>query len=185
MEPERRILTCQVEAREEGGRPKIVLYAAKFNTLSHDLGGFVETIRPGAFTRSLQSGPDVVALIDHDPARLLARKGSGTLTLREDADGLLAEIDPVDSDYTRTLLAQIRRGDVAGGSFAFNARKQEWRDDAGAITRELVDVDLYDVSAVTTPAYPDTSVAVRSFTLWRARQTLNESRLKMAELVGK
>ena len=86
----------------------------------------------------------------------------------EDSTGLRVEIDPPDTSVARDLLTSIERGDVTGMSFGFIVREDDWSQDDDGITRELRDVDIFDVSVVTFPAYPDTSVAVRSLEVWRA-----------------
>lgn len=165
MTTERRIAAAEgaelrVETRD--GKPTIRGYAAVFNSLSSDLGGFVEVIRQGAFRRALSDGQDVRALVDHDPARIIGRNKAGTLRLTEDQRGLLVEIDPPDTTAGRDIVESIRRGDVTGMSFGFVARKDDWRQEGERTIRELHAVDLFDVSAVTYPAYPATEVAVRS-----------------------
>src|SRR5262245_2558056 len=117
----------------DGERPLIVGYAAVFESLSEDLGGFRERIRPDAFTRSLQEGADVRALVDHDPSRVLGRNKAGTLRLRTDTRGLLVEIDPPNTTAGRDIVESIRRGDVDGMSFAFRTPKggDDWRMEDG------------------------------------------------------
>lgn len=153
------------EVRINGGEadssPKIIGYAAVFNKLSEDLGGFRELIAPGAFKKTIQEA-DVRALVDHDPSRILGRTKSGTLGLSEDETGLLAEIEPPNTTVGRDILESLKRGDVSGMSFGFRTIKDRWKTNNGQNIRTLLEVALYDVSIVTYPAYPDTSVAMRS-----------------------
>ena len=65
-------------------------YAAVFDAVSRDLGGFTESIQQGAFRRSLADSEHILALYDHDQKSVLGRVGSGTLRLREDDRGLPA-----------------------------------------------------------------------------------------------
>lgn len=141
---------------------KIIGYAAVYDRSSEDLGGFREFVRPGAFQRSLDNHPDVRALIDHNPSLILGRTLSGTLKLESDATGLLVTIDPPETQYAADLLAVMSRGDVTQMSFAFTTNLDSWDLVDGERVRSLLSVDLHDVSVVTYPAYPDTSVAVRS-----------------------
>jgi Escherichia/Staphylococcus phage prohead protease len=173
----------------EDGKPVIQGYAAVFNSLSEDLGGFREVIRPGAFARGL-AGADVRALIGHDPSRILGRSTSGTLRLVEDSRGLKAQIDPPDTSYARDLAESIRRGDMTGMSFRFYVAPdgERWRSEPGGVIRELTDVTIDDVSIVTYPAYPDTSVAIRSLEDFRRLQSRRDGwstragmRLRLAE----
>ena len=143
---------------------KIVGYAAVFNSFSQDLGGFKEIIRPGAFDRSLASGADVRALVDHDSSKIIGRTKSGTAKLTVDQRGLRYEITPPDTTAANDLMKSMKRGDVDGSSFAFTAAQggDKWRKEGGQTIRELHDVDLYDVSVVTYPAYTASEASLRS-----------------------
>lgn len=113
---------CELRAVQlpdgQAGAPKIVGYAAVFNTRSDLLGGFfVELIAPGAFDEVLTQ--DTRGLFNHDPNYLLGRTTSGTLRLSVDARGLAYEIDTPDTLTIRDLVvAPIARGDMSGSSFA-------------------------------------------------------------------
>lgn len=143
----------------EGAPPLITGYAAVFNRPSENLGGFVEIIRPGAFARTIQT-EDIRALWQHNPEYVLGRTKNGTLRLREDEIGLRIEIDAPDTQIGRDAVASIQRGDVDQMSFMFEVVADEWEQGA-PVKRTLVEVKLYDVSPVTFPAYPQTSVSVR------------------------
>lgn len=151
-----------IELRSDDGEHRISGYAAKFNTLSENLGGFREQIRAGAFDGVLID--DVRALFNHDPSMILGRTKAGTLHLDSDGTGLRYTIDPPDTQYARDLHKSIERGDVTQSSFAFQVDDDDWReDDDGRIIRTINKVKrLFDISPVTYPAYPDTSVAARS-----------------------
>jgi HK97 family phage prohead protease len=141
---------------------KIRGYAAVFNELSEPLFGFRELILPGAFKKSLKA--DVRALLGHDPSQILGRTKSGTLRLREDDHGLYTEIDPPNTQLGRDTIESIKRGDLDQMSFGFQVVKDEWKHEDRELIRELVEVDLFDVSVVAFPAYTQTEVSVRS--LW-------------------
>ena len=161
MDIEKRIFS--IEMRVEGDeKPKIRGYAAVFNKMSDDLGGFREKIASGAFRKTLKEA-DVRALFNHDPNVVLGRIGAGTLSLREDDKGLWMEIEPPDTAQARDLVTLIERGDVDQASFAFRVVKDTWKHEQGEKPiRTLDEVQLFDVSPVTYPAYPQTSVDVRS-----------------------
>jgi HK97 family phage prohead protease len=166
---ERRSAASEIELRAEGDQaaiPRIVGYAAVFNQLSDELGGFREQIAPGAFTKSL--GGDIRALFNHDPNRVLGRTRSKTLTLREDQKGLAVEIQPPDTAETRALVTAMQRGDVSQMSFGFYTRDAKWEEIDGKIVRTLLEVELFDVSVVTFAAYPQAEAALRSLEQWRS-----------------
>jgi uncharacterized protein len=161
-----------LEERGEDKAPVLRGYAAVFNTLSQDLGGFREQILPGAFAEALTS--DVRLLVNHEGLPL-ARTASGTLKLAEDERGLLveAQLDPANPMVTQ-LRSAMQRGDVSQMSFGFSVKPggQDWaKNDDGVSIRTLKSVRLFDVSVVSFPAYLDTSVAVRSLDAWNADHT--------------
>lgn len=163
---ERRVLAiegCELRADEADGKPKIRGYAAVFDKWSENLGYFREKIARGAFSESLARNDDVFALMDHDHSLVLGRRKAKTLEVREDDKGLFVEIDPPDTQLGRDILTSLKRGDLDKMSFGFYTRKQEWKEmPDGNMERTLLAVDLFDVSVVTMPAYPDTSVGVRA-----------------------
>jgi len=146
---------------ENGAGPVIEGYAAVFNAPSEDLGGFREVIHPGAFKKTIGEA-DVRALINHDPSMVIGRSKTGTLEMKEDIHGLRVKIHPPDTSFARDLVESLKRGDIDQMSFGFNTVRDEWDNVQGAITRHLFEVRLFDVSAVTYPAYPQTTVQVRS-----------------------
>jgi HK97 family phage prohead protease len=171
MKIEHRFL-AELRADGQGDEMAIAGYAALFNSDSKNLGGFKERIAPGAFTRSIEAGADVKALVNHDPSQLLGRTKNGTLSLSQDERGLKFRcVLNAESGAHRDLYAAIKRGDMDECSFAFTVPEggQDWQDvddpeeqDMYAI-RTLKDVNLMDVSAVTYPAYNNTSVGARAF----------------------
>jgi HK97 family phage prohead protease len=161
---ERRSFTAgELRLDRAEGKSKVGGYAARFNSESLDLGGFVERIAPGAFSRALQAGADVRALLNHNSDIVLGRSKSGTLRLAEDANGLAFELDLPDTQAGRDLAVLIERRDIAEMSFGFKMRKDQWAKlGPDAWLRTLLDVDLLDVSPVAYPAYPSTEVGMRS-----------------------
>ncbi len=151
---------------------KLAGYAAPYNSLSQDLGGFVERILPGAFTRSLTSPDHICALLEHDPQRLLGRVGSRTLSLQEDSKGLRFELSLPDTSYAHDLGVLVERGDISGCSFGFrvHAGGEHWEMRAGQLTRDLISIDLQEITITGNPAYLDTSVAKRSMEEWHKSQ---------------
>ena len=159
---ERRSLPVR-ELRVEKEDGRIVGYASVFDETTSIGGMFDEVVRPGAFARAIKEKQDVRALWNHDSNHILGRTKSGTLTLEEDKRGLWIEIDPPDTQTAHDVIESMRRGDVDSMSFAFVATEETWTERKDEPTlRELKDLDLYDISAVTYPAYEGTEVGLRS-----------------------
>ena len=147
-----------VELSTASGR-KLTGYAAVFEQETR-VSGFTEVIRPGAFKSALP-GRDVVALVDHDVSRLLARTKSGTLRLEEDTRGLRFELDLPDTQEGRDILTLAERGDLGGASFGFTVPKggEHWTGQK----RELRAVTLHEISVVHSwPAYEGTEIHARA-----------------------
>lgn len=154
-----------LEIRVDGDEDKrtIVGYAAVFDKLSKPLFGFRERIAKGAFKKTIQEA-DIRALFNHDPNHVLGRTKAGTLRLQEDDRGLRIEIDPPDTQFARDLITSIQRRDIDQMSFGFRTIKDQWdHQPDGSVIRTLLEVELFDVSPVTFPAYPQTSVKVRDY----------------------
>lgn len=160
---ERITMATEVRAIDtEDGSMRIGGYAATFNQEADGLS-FREVIAPGAFTRALSSEDPVFLLVNHDMDGIpLASTQSGTLQLRQDANGLYmeAELDPA-NPKAQELASALRRGDMNKMSFAFTVKPEgQYREDG---LRTIEDIErLYEVSVVTLPAYSSTSVGMRS-----------------------
>lgn len=138
-------------------------YAATYNSEA-DLGGFVEVIRNGAFRKSLEGSSNIRALYHHDGAALLGTTRGGTLQLREDAKGLAFELALPDTSHGKDLAILVGRGDVAGCSFGFRVAPggERWEQRGATLVRELIEVELVEITLTSDPAYSDTTVAMRS-----------------------
>ena len=171
---ERRTFTVRnIETREADGAMRLSGYAAVFNDPSVPLP-FSERIAPGAFRKTLSETPDVRLLINHEGLPL-ARTKNGTLTLSEDEIGLRFDADLPDTSEARDLWTLIQRGDVDQMSFAFRVIRQKWSADRTERTLTEVSLADGDVSVVTYPAYPTTSVEARAH-LQNAMEALKEGR---------
>lgn len=142
---------------------RLVGYAAKFNSEA-PLGDFVEIIRRGAFANTLNAGGNIRALWHHQHDALLGTTRSGTLKLEEDAHGLRFDLALPDTSHGRDLAVLVERGDVAGCSFGFRVPEggDRWEQRGAQLVRELLKVDLFEVTLTHDPAYADTTVAKRS-----------------------
>lgn len=158
---ERRTYVVQdVEARQaEDGVMRLSGYAAVFNDASVPLP-FKERIAPGAFRKTLTEMPDVRLLINHEGLPL-ARTKNGTLKLTEDDRGLRFDAELADTQEARDIYTLVQRGDVDQMSFAFRVIRQNWSKDKTERTLTEVSLADGDVSVVTYPAYPTTSVEAR------------------------
>lgn len=148
--------------REDGEDLIIEGYFAVFNS-NYEMGfGMSESIAPGAFSRSLSN--DVRALVNHDTTLVLGRTKAGTLRLEQTERGLWGsvKVNPNDRDAMNAY-ERVKRGDVDQCSFGFDiiAEDAEYRDD-GSVHWTLTDVELYEVSVCTFPAYEETGVTARS-----------------------
>jgi len=171
--------------KDEKGKKKVKGYAAVFNSLSEDLGGFREKINRNAFDNVLDN--DVVAVFNHDMNMILGRTTSGTLKLSVDERGLLTEIDMPNTTLGNDLIELVERGDISKMSFGFYVDRDEWIESERDFVREVKEVKkLIDVSLVTKPAYNDTSVAIRSLDNHKQHKTqtnnLNIYKYKLLKL---
>lgn len=169
MTQETRSLREVPELRAQDEKRTLTGYAAVFNSAADISGAFREIIAPGAFKDTLADS-DVRALVDHDSGRLIGRKSAGTLRLAEDKRGLKVEIDLPDTTDGRDVAELVGRGDLDGMSFGFIVRHDEWDETSNPPTRTIHAMDLREVSAVTFPAYTDTSLALRSLEAARKEQ---------------
>ena len=146
------------EIREGADGMHLEGYAALFNSRSENLGGFTETIQPGAFRASLKARNDIKLLWNHDTGAVLGSTRAGTLTLTEDARGLRVMATLPNTSYGRDAAELVRRGDVTGFSFGFSMPTRggdEWSADG--TERLLKSVRLFEVSLVAFPAYSGTA----------------------------
>ena len=157
-----RSIPMSFETREDGDKKSIEGYFAVFNSVYNIAPGMSESIAPGAFENSMAG--DIRALVNHDTSLVLGRTKAGTLVLREDSHGLWGHIDvnPNDVD-AMNLYERVKRGDVDQCSFGFSIRSQDTDiNEDGSVHWTLTDVDLYEVSCCTFPAYEETNISARA-----------------------
>jgi len=186
MSKERRYLSNELRAKRNAtGGGTIAGYAAKFNVVSEDLGGFREVLLPGCF--DLEANADVLCNREHNDCDPLGRTTSGTLRISADDTGLAFECDVADTTLGRDTLTLVERRDVESCSFAFEAIDEEWGVAADDLPlRKIKRCALYDVAIVTHPAYPETEVALRSLSKSRAVRSVSNvvaARLALAERI--
>jgi HK97 family phage prohead protease len=156
-------LSARPEVRALGNGRRISGIAAVFDDEA-DVGGFVESIAPGAFTKTLKDGGDILASANHDPAgQLLGRRSNGTLRVSTSAQGLEYEIDVNQDDpVAQAILARVARRDMTGSSFMFQTVRDEWDFNVQPPRRRLLEVALLELGPVVEPAYPQTTAAARA-----------------------
>ena len=131
--------------------------AIAFNSPARIGSGFNEIIRPGAV--NLGRDVDVKLLWSHNTAEVLGRTSSGTLRVHKTQSGLefLAVLPQAAAGRYET----VARGDISNMSFGFITRSDVWSIGAdGVPLREVLDLELLEVSIVAWPAYGATSVGV-------------------------
>ncbi len=177
---ERAVSPGRLEWRTSGAGPDyrtVVGYAAVWDSMSEDLGGFREIIKRGAFSDALASGDDIRFLMGHDMDTVMARTSNGSLELVEDDTGLRvwARIALDDPDAQR-LDAKLRSGAMSQMSFAFTmppeGKGEKWDYSGGVPVRSVERVAaLWEVSAVGSPAYTATALSARAGILQDAIST--------------
>lgn len=169
-EIERRLLPAgELRVATKDEKDVIEGQSSVFGQFSEDLGGWTEIIEQGFFDDVLAG--DTRALFNHNADYVLGRTTNQTLELSQDAKGLNDRIYPPDTQWARDLLISLRRGDITQQSFSFRLKRlangdgmdgDEWIVEGDKIIRRLLKggcKELYDVSPVTFPAYPQTSVS--------------------------
>lgn len=187
--PDMRVLQLrsgEFKTREDSGEMVIEGYFAVFNSNYEMWEGASESIAPGAFTSSI--GGDIRGLTNHDTTLVLGRTKAHTLELKEDTHGLWGRItiNPKDSDAVNTY-ERVKRGDVDQCSIGFMIRSEEtdFRDD-GSIHWTITDVELFEVSVCTFPAYEETGVSARHRDAEELKKRASEAwKLKMNERLKK
>ncbi|PFB05017.1 HK97 family phage prohead protease [Bacillus anthracis] len=139
---------------------KITGYAAVFNSKTSIGGWFDEIIEPGAFARSLSENGDIRALFNHNWDNVLGRTKSGTLRLEEDEKGLKFEIELPNTSVGRDLAESMSRGDINQCSFGFWITEENWDYSVEPALRTIKEVELYEISVVSIPAYDDTEASL-------------------------
>jgi len=168
-----------VEQRNDDDKDTLLFtgYASVFNKgygVRDQQGAYTETIKPGAFKKTLQEQDDVRFLVNHDGIPL-ARTSSGTLQLEEDDYGLFvrAELDPANPTVAE-IASAMKRGDLNEMSFAFAAIRDEF--DATGENRSVTEAKLFDVSVVTYPANPWAGAKLRGVDIDNLHKELVEAR---------
>lgn len=155
--------------------------AISFGTPSRYLG-YIEYINRDAITQDLIDNSNITFNINHNDDYMMARwnKGQGTLEVELREDGVYFKFDAPPTDKGNELLWNIRNGNIYECSFAFTMADNgmHWfRNENNELCGEVMSIDgLYDLSAVTTAAYPDTDINTNSFDLEAIKRSLDEAK---------
>lgn len=184
LEVEKRFLSFEVRAdeKQESEEKGIVDgYAVVYDKKTDICGYFEETIKRGALDNA--DLKDVPLLVNHDTdtipvARSRRNNGNSSMTLTVDEKGLKirAELDLKNNARASELYSAIKRGDISGMSFMFTVKTDEWTDeDTDYPKRTITEIaKVYEVSAVTFPAYNDTSIGARAVDTESAKKILEK-----------
>jgi HK97 family phage prohead protease len=164
--------------KREGDEPVLVGISPPWDSLSVDLGGFREKFAPSAFDGLVDRKPndprgkiDVPFYREHDPARITGRTSNGRLELRKEPRGLGYTHKPAPTTDGRDLIILVEDRTITAASFAFTTAPdgETWtEDEKGNVVRTVFRASgLYDISAVSRPAYPQSSIGMRSLPLWK------------------
>ncbi len=151
-------------------------YVVKWNELSYDIDGFRERVKKGAFKRSLINN-DIKALYQHDYSKVLGSTKSNTLELQEDNIGLRYKAILNDTSWSKDCYECAN--DLDGVSFGFTIIEDNWIWEGNQRIRELLEVDLFEISFVTYPAYPSSEINKRSRRGQKMKGRVKELRQKI------
>lgn len=170
---------ASLQVREQDGKPpRLTGYAIVFGTASlplysDDEETIREVIAPEAVTQQLLDTSDIVMTMFHNDSLILARSaaGKGTLSYSIDEHGVKFDFEPPQTEDGKKAVELVKRGDIAGCSFAFSTdysdresvERSATMEDGKRITTYTVRkiTGLYDFTLTPHPAYPATSVEAR------------------------
>lgn len=133
-----------------------------------DLGYYDEIIETGALKNT--NLKDVRFLVNHDLNMIpLARSRNNTknstmqMTVNNKGMNIRVNLDIEGNAKAKELYSAVKRGDISGMSFAFYIDDEEWEDlQTDHPTRRIKSIsEIFEVSAVTFPAYEETRISAR------------------------
>ena len=156
--------TAQFKTREETETGDLILsgYFIKFDETTELWPGYFEVIKREGVEKAIQNA-DIRALFNHDDSLVLGRTGNGTVALGVDDIGLFGDIIINKEDPQAVgAYARVQRGDVVGCSFGFIPIKIDTEERAdGSYLDTILELEIFEVSPCTFPAYPQTEIAAR------------------------
>lgn len=179
---ERRVITASTIHFERREDKSITVegIAAPYNSDSVDLGYFVERYAPGCFTRTLKERPDIRALVDHDTGLIVGRTTAGNLEMFDTKEGLGYRFTPPDTTIGRDLAYNIENRILTNVSIGFMILDHRWTKEKDTYVRTLLDVELWEMSFVAFPAYPETTAEARDLKSLDLEQVLEDGKRELA-----
>lgn len=182
-----RAFAFEIRAEEDEARGHIITGRPIVYNQRTDLGWYDEIIDQGALDAT--DLKDVRLLVNHNTdmipcARSRNNSENSTMQLKPDDDGMTmrADLDTENNADSKSLYSAIGRGDISGMSFMFTVDKDAWDDiDSDHPTRHIRSIrKVFEVSAVTFPAYAQTSIQARGLSeaLDSAKDSLESERAK-------
>lgn len=156
------ITNFKTREASESEKKTVEGYAAVFNSPANIGDWFTEVIQPGAFSKAISENGDIRALFNHNWDNVLGRTKSGTLRLTEDERGLKFEVDLPNTTVANDLVESLQRRDINQCSFGFIPTVEEWDYDVDPAQRTIKEVELFEISIVSLPAYDDTEASLRT-----------------------
>ncbi len=139
--------------------------ATPFDSPSVDMGGFVEVNDSRAFDDCLREAPEIVCKMEHLGGMNVLGRTPGTMRVWTDPYGLNYSCDLPDTQVGRDAYTLISSGRIHKSSYAFSLRgdsAEQWDFSVTPARRTIRSADVHDCSPVSDPAFPNTSVMVRS-----------------------
>ena len=182
-------IRCELRSENEGRH--ISGKAISFDTESNDIG-FIEILHRGCISQELIDSSNIVFLYNHDYNQVIARanKGKGTLNIDLRDDGVYFDLEVPNTTMGNDLLENIRLGNITQCSFGFNYANEEgaYKDEkiGDVWYRNVYKIgELFDLSAVTYPAYDDTYVNARMQERYKMEDKLKETEEIQKEVSSK
>lgn len=149
--------------------------------LGRDENTWREIIAPGTFRNAIQKAfeadQDIDLIVDHDVKRILSSTANNSLLLEEDDIGLRFEAIVSDTSWGRDFYALIKDGIIKGVSFGMTVNEDYWNYlEDGTALRTIVDINLFEISVLKTPAYSRTLVEARDFELAEIKVPENKTK---------
>jgi hypothetical protein len=190
MNKEMRAFTFEVRAEQNEEHGTFITGTPIVFNRATDMGWYEETINKDALKEC--DLKDVAFLVGHNTGMIpLARSRNNNehstmqMTVNDDGMDIRVDLDTENNAEAKALYSAVKRGDMTGMSFMFVVGKDSWADaDSDYPKREILSIrKVYEVSAVTFPAYPQTSIQAASedATLDSARASLESARQQLAE----